>query len=62
MQIASFPMEGIALQWHRWLSRFHGPLNWNEFTKVVLHHFGPTDYEDPSKALTWLKQTFIVEA
>ena len=37
--------------------KFGGPLSWEEFTKAVLLRFGPTDYEDPSKALSHLKQT-----
>ncbi|KAL5718323.1 hypothetical protein ACHQM5_011236 [Ranunculus cassubicifolius] len=60
VQLASFHLEGIALQWHRWLMKFRGPLNWNEFTRAVLHRFGPTDYEDPSEALTLLQQTSTV--
>ncbi|KAK0603548.1 hypothetical protein LWI29_006160 [Acer saccharum] len=74
VQLASFHLEGIALQWHRWLMKFRGPLTWDEFTKAVLHRFGPTDYEDPlevnqctksvhlSEALTRLKQTSTVAA
>ncbi|KAL5756245.1 hypothetical protein ACOSQ2_020991 [Xanthoceras sorbifolium] len=34
----------------------------NEFTTALLHHFGPTDYNDPSKALSRLKQTTTVNA
>jgi hypothetical protein len=26
VQLASFHLEGIALQWHRWLTKFRGPL------------------------------------
>ncbi|KAK9189481.1 hypothetical protein WN943_018078 [Citrus x changshan-huyou] len=62
VQLASFHLEGIALQWHRWLTKFKGPLSWQEFTKAMLQRFGPTDYEDPSKALTRLKQTLTLEA
>ncbi|KAL5830968.1 hypothetical protein ACOSQ4_016322 [Xanthoceras sorbifolium] len=62
VQLASFHLEGIALQWHRWLTEFRGPLTWVEFTKAVHLRFGPTDYEDPSEALTRPKQTTIVEA
>jgi hypothetical protein len=53
-------LEDDALQWHRWLSKFRGYLNWSEFTKVMLHRFGPIDYEDPSEAFTRLKQTTTV--
>ncbi|XP_073138657.1 uncharacterized protein [Henckelia pumila] len=62
VQLASFHLEGVALQWHRWLKKFRGPLTWDEFTKAILHRFGPTDYEDPSEALSQLKQTANVAA
>ena len=55
MQLASFHLEEDALQWHRWLSKFQGHLTWAEFSQAVLHRFGPTDYEDPSEALTRLR-------
>ncbi|KAA8549572.1 hypothetical protein F0562_001410 [Nyssa sinensis] len=60
--LASFHLEGISLQWHRWLTKFRGPLTWEELTKAILHRFGPTDYEDPAEALTRLKQTTTVAA
>ena len=62
VQLASFHLEGIALQWHRWLTKFRGPLSWNDFTKAILLRFGPTEYEDPSEALSHLKQTTTVVA
>ncbi|KAL5761054.1 hypothetical protein ACOSQ2_019892 [Xanthoceras sorbifolium] len=36
VQLASFHLEGIALQWHRWFTKFKGLLTWDEFTQVVL--------------------------
>ena len=33
-----------------------------EFTEAILCRFGPTEYEDPSEALTRLKQTSTVTA
>ncbi|KAL5554076.1 hypothetical protein UlMin_041477 [Ulmus minor] len=62
VQLASFHLEGIALQWHRWLTKFHGPLTWDEFTKAIQLRFGPTDYEDPSEALTLdgLPENFLI--
>ncbi|KAK9225705.1 hypothetical protein WN943_010749 [Citrus x changshan-huyou] len=42
--------------------KFRGPLSWEEFTNAVLLRFGPTDYEDPSEALSHLKQTTTVVA
>ena len=62
LQLASFHLEGIALQWHRWFMKFCGPHNWNEFTRAFLLCFGPTYYDDPSEALTRLQQTSTVEA
>lgn len=26
--LASFHLEGMALQWHRWFSKYRGPLSW----------------------------------
>ena len=42
--------------------KFKGPLTWVEFTQAILLRFGPTDYEDPSEALTRLKQVSSVVA
>ena len=53
---ASFHLEGIALQWHCWMTKFKGPLSWPEFSQAILLRFGPTDYEDPSEAISRLKQ------
>ncbi|KAL5782615.1 hypothetical protein ACOSP7_007644 [Xanthoceras sorbifolium] len=61
VQLASFHLEGIALQWHRWLTKFKGPLTWEEFTKALLHRFGPTNYEDPSEAHSRLEQIGTVQ-
>ena len=62
VQLASFHLEGIALQWHRWMTKFREPLTWDEFTKDVQLRFGPIDYENPSEDLTRLKQTITVAA
>nr|GEV23979.1 putative nucleotidyltransferase, ribonuclease H [Tanacetum cinerariifolium] len=60
VQLASFHLDGIALQWHRWITKFRGPMTWAEFSKALLGRFGPTDYEDPAEALSRLKQTATV--
>jgi hypothetical protein len=60
VQLAAFHLEGIALQWFRWLTKFRGPLTWDELTQAISLRFGPTEYEDPFEALTRLKQTSIV--
>ncbi|KAL5787156.1 hypothetical protein ACOSP7_004105 [Xanthoceras sorbifolium] len=62
VQLASFHLEGVALLWYRWYTKFWGPMSWNEFTKAIFHQFGPTDYDDPSEALSRLKQTTTVNA
>nr|TKR84335.1 hypothetical protein D5086_0000258830 [Populus alba] len=63
VQLASFHLDGIiALQWHRWLNKFRGPLMWREFVQAILLRFGPTEYEDPSESLTCLRQTTTVAA
>nr|GEZ89150.1 hypothetical protein [Tanacetum cinerariifolium] len=53
----SFHLNGIALQWYRWYTKAQGPVTCAEFTKALLIRFGPTDYEDHSKALHRLKQS-----
>nr|GEW07819.1 LRR receptor-like serine/threonine-protein kinase RPK2 [Tanacetum cinerariifolium] len=58
--LASFHLDGIALQWHRWYTKAQEPVTWAEFTKALLVRFGPTDYEDPSEALHRLKQSTTV--
>ncbi|KAA8536794.1 hypothetical protein F0562_029272 [Nyssa sinensis] len=60
VQLASFHLEGIALQWHRWHTKFQEPPTWEELTKAILLRFGPTEFEDPSEALSHLKQTTTV--
>ncbi|VFQ68943.1 unnamed protein product [Cuscuta campestris] len=60
--LASFHLDGIALQWHRWFSKPRGPMTWKEFTTALLSRFGPTDYVDPSKSLHRLKLITTVEA
>ena len=52
VQLATFHLEGIALQWPIWLTKFCGPLTWDEFTKAVHLCFVSTNYEDPSENLT----------
>ncbi|KAJ0925632.1 putative retrotransposon gag domain-containing protein [Helianthus annuus] len=62
VHLASFHLDGIALQWHRWLEKSKGPMSWVEFSKAVHSRFGPTDFEDPAEALTRLEQVTTVVA
>jgi hypothetical protein len=48
VQLAAFHLKGIALQWFRWLTKFCGPLTWDELTQAISLRFGPTEYEDPA--------------
>ena len=60
VQLALFHLNGIALQWYRWDTKFKGHSTLNEFTQAILHRFGPKDYDDPSEALSRLKQTSTI--
>ncbi|KAI9165525.1 hypothetical protein LWI28_015644 [Acer negundo] len=62
VQLASYHLEKVALQWYRWFTKFSGLMSWAEFTKALLNRFGPTDFDDPSEALSRLKQTTTVDA
>jgi len=52
----------VALQWYCWYTKNKGQLLWHEFVSALLHRFGPTEYDDPSEALSRLKQTTTVNA
>lgn len=52
----------LSFRKHQWFIKFRGPRNWDEFTKAVLLRFGPPEDEDPSEALTRLRQTSTVAA
>ena len=62
VQLASFHLSNVMLQWYRWYTKNRGQLHCNEFVKALLHHFGPTNYEDLSEALSRLKQTTAINA
>ncbi|XP_035843990.1 uncharacterized protein LOC118490448 [Helianthus annuus] len=60
VNLASIHLDGIALQWHRWVTKLKGPMTWAEFSQALLARFGPTDYENPGEALSRLKHTTTV--
>nr|GEZ25131.1 transposon Ty3-G Gag-Pol polyprotein [Tanacetum cinerariifolium] len=62
VQLASFHLDDIALQWYRWHTKTRGPLTWQEFTKALITRFGPTDYDDALEALHRLKQVTTIVA
>lgn len=61
VSLAAFHLEGLALQWQLWFSKYRGPVSWGEFSKALFICFSPTNFEDPSKALTRLRQTTTIE-
>ena len=62
VNLASFHLDDIALQWHRWFAKSRGPMTWREFTMALLSRFGPTDYDDPAESLHRLKHITTVAA
>jgi len=42
------------------MTKFQGPLTWEEFIKAILRCFGPTDFEDLSEVLSRLRQTTTI--
>ncbi|KAK3182802.1 hypothetical protein Dsin_030088 [Dipteronia sinensis] len=48
VQLASLHLEGIALQWHKWLTRFNGPFFWDEFTHSDYYTTDEVKYEPAS--------------
>jgi hypothetical protein len=49
VRIASFYLEGDALQWYRWAMVANPMAAWPEFSKALLTRFGPTEYTNPRK-------------
>lgn len=62
VQLTSFHLNGIALQWHHWFTKFRTPHTRDEFTKVIFLCFSPIDYEDPSKSITRLRKRSTIVA
>jgi hypothetical protein len=56
IQIASFHLEGDALQWYRWVMTANPLETWPEFSRSLLTRFGPTEYDDSAEALAKLQQ------
>uniref|UniRef100_A0A6N2JVX6 Chromo domain-containing protein n=1 Tax=Salix viminalis TaxID=40686 RepID=A0A6N2JVX6_SALVM len=60
--MASFHMEGKALNWFQDLESSGRITGWEGFTATLRTRFGPTLFNDPMEALTRLRQTATVEA
>jgi hypothetical protein len=60
LRIASFYMEGEALNWFQWLYSNGQLLTWLMFLQALESRFAPSLYEDPKGALFKLCQTTTV--
>lgn len=61
VSIASFHLEGKALQWFRW-SEHSGVIDgWEDFVKALNIRFEPSGFDDPTSRLTKLWQTTCVQ-
>lgn len=61
IKIASFHLEGKALQWFWWLDKAGAIYRWNDFTKTLMARFGPSGYDNPINLLAKLRQTASVQ-
>nr|GEY27471.1 Ty3/gypsy retrotransposon protein [Tanacetum cinerariifolium] len=55
VQLASIHMDGIALQWHRWITKFRGPMTWT--TTVIAYQEA---FERISHQIDGLPEVFLV--
>ena len=58
--LSSFHLEHEELQWFRWYIKDHAEPNWTNFFQLLLQRFGPTAFDDFTRALTKLRQTGTV--
>lgn len=58
--IASFHMEGRALAWFQWMNTTEQFPSWSAFLNALRTRFAPSQFEDPSGALSKLTQTGTV--
>ncbi|KAJ0096005.1 hypothetical protein Patl1_15454 [Pistacia atlantica] len=60
LSIASFHLEGEALEHYQWLHKNHLLRDWQDFMTSIEHRFGDSKYEDAFGKLTKLTQTGTV--
>ncbi|KAH0672438.1 hypothetical protein KY290_024676 [Solanum tuberosum] len=60
LTLASFYLDGDALEWYRWLFRNKQLVNWEHFTEKLLVRFQKRDLEAPEGRLAKLCQTTTV--
>ncbi|XP_073152641.1 uncharacterized protein [Henckelia pumila] len=56
LTIASFHLDGDALDWYDWMNRSKLITNWTEFLEAVERQFGPSEYEDHLGTMSKLMQ------
>ena len=57
VKMASFHLEGDALQWFQWARCLENYPHWNDFIRVLCQEFGPSELDDSTESLVNLKQT-----
>lgn len=61
ISIASFHLEGRALQWYRWMNKTGAIDGWKDFTHALHERSGPSGFEDPIGLLAKLRQNSSVQ-
>ncbi|KAK0586119.1 hypothetical protein LWI29_001364 [Acer saccharum] len=56
VKIASFHLDGEALQWFKWVTNVVEFPDWSNFKQALSSRFGPTEYEDYAESLAKLRQ------
>ncbi|PHU23907.1 40S ribosomal protein S12 [Capsicum chinense] len=60
LSMASFYLDGTALEWYRWLFRNKQLVDWTHFASKLLIRFRKRELEDPEGRLAKLRQTSTV--
>ena len=58
--LTSFHLEHETLQWFCWYIKAHEEPKWKCFCQLLLQQFGPSAFDDFTKALTKIRQTYTV--
>ncbi|KAM2104973.1 hypothetical protein ACFX1R_015519 [Malus domestica] len=60
VRMASFHMEGEALQWFQWVNCVKNYPKWEDFTKIFCREFGSSDLLDCTENLVKLRQSGLL--
>ncbi|XP_068309799.1 uncharacterized protein [Pyrus communis] len=66
IHLASFHLDGEALQWFKWMDCINTTTRYDEFTRAFCREFGPSEFNNSAESLFKLRQTstlrdYIVE-